>query len=96
MLRQRGYPEKSLIEKVQTIVLKLVVDKRVPDSYVIKNGRKIFAKMSGPDSNGEWLVNFHGTGRYFDSKEKALDYVRENAESKLNLFGFSNKVVIKG
>jgi hypothetical protein len=66
--------------------------------YIIKNGRKTFAKIYPPN---EFSAYYHVemTGIAWDHKESLKDCfatVKEQAEMELDLFDFDSDVEIKG
>jgi len=72
-------------------------DKPLP-CYVIKNGRKTFAKIYPPNEfNRFYHVEMSGIA--WDHKEslhECFATVKEQAEMELDLFDFDNSVEIKG
>ena len=61
---------------------------KLENSYNVKNGRKLVAKISGPSKySTEWLVNVSGVGRYYASLECALESIRNSTEQQYNAFG---------
>lgn len=71
---------------MEKLVLKVKEEEVAPGliAHVVRNGRKVFAKVFGPNKwHTGWNVEIHSVGQTFMSKEEAFAYVRRNAEAKL-------------
>ena len=79
------------------ILVSKYTDKPLP-CYVIKNGRKTFAKIYPPNEFSKYY-HIEMSCIVWDHKEslkECFSTVEEQAEMKLDLFDFDNSVEIKG
>ena len=79
------------------ILVSKYTDKPLP-CYIVKNGRKTFAKIY-PPNEFHALFYIEMSHVIFDrimSLENAFETVKETAERKLTMYGYNNMITIKG
>jgi len=81
-----------------TVILKVKEDKTFPcpDAYIVKNGRKVFAKIYGPNEwHSGWNVEFGCVGATdLRSKQEALSVVQRNAQAGLDMRGIEGSIEV--